>query len=182
MVEASKKYEVVIGTGGARAAPDQEQDVLLLSLGLHPVCPQHRGLPSVPGDARYAPGHQQQSRRVRHYDGACPELRNFREHPVPSQELPLPGPDEGLSDFPVRRAYRQWRMAQHRGGRCAEAGADNEGFTWRRTWRSCNITSRPTARTTALSTLTAPGSPLMETVSEPDHALCGGGPAVPAEP
>ena len=96
------------------------------------VCPVCLGMPGV------LPVINQTGRRVHRHDRPGPELHDPGVHQVRPQELPLPRPDEGLPDLPVRHAHRPRRLARHRGRRARPAASASPASTWKRTPPSCS--------------------------------------------
>ena len=101
MVEANRKYEVVIGLEVHAQLLTRSKmfcscpSDYIQSAPNTVVCPVCLGMPGTLPVIN--------SRAVEYVimTGLALNSEIFREHPVPSQELSLSGPDEGLSDFPV---------------------------------------------------------------------------------
>lgn len=104
------------------SARDEDEDVLRLR-NRSEYDPEQARLPCLP---RYAGCHaraEQEGGGICDSPGPRPELRNRPERDVDPQELLLPGPAEGLPDYPdgrtsgVRPPDLQERLARNRQGR-----------------------------------------------------------------
>ena len=80
---------------------------------------QHPRLPGVSRAARHPAGHQPRGHPLHHHDRAGAPLRHSPAQQVRPQELPLPRPDEGVPDIPVRPPALLGRLPRRERGRRA---------------------------------------------------------------